>query len=278
MQTTSCAATRSCSRCTAWRKASADWCGCPGMGISASTLSTSASGITALTASAAALALGRDSAASWCVKRLCRTGFDNETRPESTKVILRTPQPMSVLATPQPRVPAPRSKNFSRFIFSGSNSGSKRHFMSFTLRSTASAAMRFLSRKVVRSKFWIFDHPAIGAASSAKARAAMSAAQSTKTARDRSAASPARAPRCGSRKARNRRLPGRWCATARSTFRKAQPKAAPSPEESAKQTTRPSSGMAAEPRSAENGRTSHAASALWRTSSHTPAAASAASS
>mmetsp|Transcript_197 Transcript_197/g.589 ORF Transcript_197/g.589 Transcript_197/m.589 type:complete len:308 (-) Transcript_197:53-976(-) len=283
MQTTSCAATRPCRRFTVAASTSGDWCGCPGMGISISSASALASGMTARTASQAACAFGRPSAASWCVKRLWRTGFDRETRPESTKVMRRTPQPMRARARWQPRVPAPRSRKRRLCILSGSSSGSRRHFMSFTLRSTASAAMRRLSMKAVRSKFWIFVQPANCASAGggdASAVAAGSAAASMKKTRERTGASAPRAARPGSRKARKRRRPGRCRASARMRFRSGHPGAPSAGEGSTKSTAGSSSSEAAagRPFRAPRARSSHGPPAAPRTSRQAPARARAASS
>mmetsp|Transcript_1362 Transcript_1362/g.3293 ORF Transcript_1362/g.3293 Transcript_1362/m.3293 type:complete len:276 (+) Transcript_1362:732-1559(+) len=199
------------------------------MGISISTASTSASGMMACTASVAACALDRDSAASRWTKRLWRTGLESDTRPESTKVMHRTPQPMRVRATLQPRVPAPRSRKRMAFSRSGSSSGSSRHFMSFTLRSTASAAMRFLSKKAVRSKFAIFDHPAnctsgFGAGTSSNWRATWHVSPEKTKTRERSGTSAPRLLRWGSRKARTRGTPPDLClASAKRRLRNGHP-------------------------------------------------------
>mmetsp|Transcript_39511 Transcript_39511/g.114025 ORF Transcript_39511/g.114025 Transcript_39511/m.114025 type:complete len:276 (+) Transcript_39511:746-1573(+) len=251
------------------------------MGISISTASVSASGMTAFTASQAATALERPSAASRCVKRLWRTGFESETLPESTKVIRRTPHPIKVRARWQPSVPAPSSRKRKFFIRSGSSSGKRRHCMSLTLRSTASAAIRLLSRNAVRSKFCIFVQPAScasgGARPSPSAAAAASAPASRWKTRERGAASPALAARPGSRKARKRRRPGRCWAMAKIRLRSGHPGAASAEEESTKPTTRSSSGTAAESRRALSLCVSQAPS--WPlTSRKAPAAASSASS
>mmetsp|Transcript_71303 Transcript_71303/g.220353 ORF Transcript_71303/g.220353 Transcript_71303/m.220353 type:complete len:306 (+) Transcript_71303:699-1616(+) len=281
MQTTSWAATRSFSRCTAFARASGDWCLCPGMGISISTASASASGITALTASQAAAALGLPSAASRCVKRLWRTGFERETLPESTKVMRRTPQPIRARARWQPSVPAPSKRKRRPFIRSGSSSGNRRHFMSLTLRSTASAAMRPLSRNAVRSKFWIFVQPANcasgGGGEDSSAAVAASAGASTKKTRERTGASAALAARPGSRKARKRCRPGLCRATARTKLRSGHPGAASAEDESTNATTRSPSGTAADSAKEPSLLVSQAAPAPL-TRRKAPAAASAASS
>mmetsp|Transcript_87524 Transcript_87524/g.151562 ORF Transcript_87524/g.151562 Transcript_87524/m.151562 type:complete len:213 (-) Transcript_87524:296-934(-) len=212
MQTTSWLSIKSRNLQIVFCSTSADWQGCPGMGTSSSWCSASASGITASTASRAHLAFDLPSAASWCVNKLWRTGFEKDTFPESTKVNFRTPQPINVRATLQPKVPEPRSRNLRFFIFSGSMSGKIRHLMSLTLRSTASEAMRFTSMKTFRSTDWIFDQPANWAAAgggSVSTASACALLASTKKTRERTAASLL-ACRCGSLNAKTLHRPGRW--------------------------------------------------------------------
>mmetsp|Transcript_106411 Transcript_106411/g.300934 ORF Transcript_106411/g.300934 Transcript_106411/m.300934 type:complete len:322 (-) Transcript_106411:269-1234(-) len=281
MQTTSWDATSSCSRCTSLRRVSGDWCGCPGIGISSSTASASASGITALTASHAATAFDRPCAASSCVKRLWRTGLDKETLPLSTNVMRLTPQPISVRARWQPSVPAPRSRNRRPRMRSGSSSGSNLHFMSLIFRSTASAAMRRLSMKAVRSKFWIFVQPANCASAGvgeASAVAAAAADASRKKTCDRAGTSAALEARLGSRKARNRLLPGACCATARTRFLIGQPGAPSAEDGSTKATARSPSAAEAHSGRAASLRTAQASEEVARTSTKAPAHARSASS
>mmetsp|Transcript_47757 Transcript_47757/g.86017 ORF Transcript_47757/g.86017 Transcript_47757/m.86017 type:complete len:222 (-) Transcript_47757:416-1081(-) len=221
MHTTSCSLIKSFSFAMEARKLSDDWCGCPGIGMSICTSFTSASGSTASTASRAASALGLPSAASRWVKRLCRTGFEKETLPESTNVIFLQPQPINCRAMPHPKVPEPKSRNLRFWMRAGSSSGITRHFMSFTLRSTALAAIVFESRKRVRSVVAILDHPArknFSGIGSNKAASAPPLSSSKEKTRDRNwaveesfAAYPplTASLSCGSRKAMNFCLPGR---------------------------------------------------------------------
>ena len=70
-------------------------------------------------ASAAACAFGvLPLTQSLKVKSVCRTGFEYDTTPESTNVIVRTPQPSRQRATAQPSVPAPMSKHRVAATFS----------------------------------------------------------------------------------------------------------------------------------------------------------------
>mmetsp|Transcript_91750 Transcript_91750/g.291113 ORF Transcript_91750/g.291113 Transcript_91750/m.291113 type:complete len:236 (-) Transcript_91750:52-759(-) len=193
----------------------------------------------------------------------------------------RTPHPIRVRERWQPSVPAPSRRKRRFFIRSGSSSGSSRHFMSFTLRSTASAAMRLLSRNAVRSKFWIFVQPANcasgGGGEDASAVAAASADASTKKTRERTGTSEPLAARPGSRNARNRCRPGLCWATAKIRLRMGHPGPASADEESTKTTARSSSGTAADSARALSLLVPQAPSAP-RTSRNAPEAASEASS
>jgi len=85
--------------------------GWPGIGTASSSPRASTPGNTRRSAAAAAGALGapprRQSVKSYSD---CRAGLLNETRPQSTSEIRRTPQPSSVRATAQPSVPAARAR------------------------------------------------------------------------------------------------------------------------------------------------------------------------
>jgi hypothetical protein len=78
------------------------------MGISKLTPVACTDGKMASSALAAASALGCPPwRQSWNTNRLCLTGLLKDTRDESTKVMVCIPQASNVLATTQPRVPAP---------------------------------------------------------------------------------------------------------------------------------------------------------------------------
>mmetsp|Transcript_73356 Transcript_73356/g.203604 ORF Transcript_73356/g.203604 Transcript_73356/m.203604 type:complete len:348 (-) Transcript_73356:269-1312(-) len=195
---------------------------------------------------------------------------------------------MSTRAMLQPSVPAPSSRKRVSLNRPGSRSGSSRHFISFTLRSTASAAMRRLSRKAFRSTELILDHPAKRAVAgggetstgSTNARFA-----STTNKRERTGASALRLFKCKSRKARKRRVPGRWCATTSSRLRRGHPKAPSEVDGSTKPTMRSSSAPDVAPSAAgpsrafvagnaDNGCTSQGAPEDARTRTNMPADAS----
>ena len=153
--TASCARTsasrRSTSRSAAAR-ASSPTTGCPGMGTAITTPCALTPGKTrvrfAAAASAFSLPPSRQSANSnsdW------RAGLEKDTRPESTNVNARTPQPSRVRATAHPSVPAPMIKHFVLVVVSKSRSGSKRHRMSFKLSSAAATASRVGSMLSPRS-------------------------------------------------------------------------------------------------------------------------------
>lgn len=152
--------------------------GWPGIGIESCTPSASASGKILFSDSAAASAFGLPpsrQSSNW--KRDCLTGFENATLPESTKVIFLQPQPWRererergrgrslhqllrlhssrwqgseltwrILATAQPRVPAPRRRHLAPAISSVLRPGRALHFISFRFRSIADEALCLGSR------------------------------------------------------------------------------------------------------------------------------------
>ena len=61
--------------------------------------------------------------------------------PESTNVMDLHPQPWRILATAQPRVPAPRRRHLALATWSTWRSGRARHLMSFRFKSMAAAAL-----------------------------------------------------------------------------------------------------------------------------------------
>ena len=153
-KTTSCAST-SCSRARTSDKTSsrsASLTGCPGMGMAMRCPADATPGKIRRRCSAAAAAFGappsRQSANS---KSDCRTGLLNDTTPESTKVMFRTPHARRHRATAHPSVPAPSSRHLVFANPSRSSSGRSRQRMSLRFRSTACDARRSGSMLAPRS-------------------------------------------------------------------------------------------------------------------------------
>ena len=153
-KTASCALINASRRATSFntRAASFEDTGCPGIGTDIFTPVACTPGKTRARFAAAASALGlppskqsANSNSDW------RTGFENETTPESTNVNRVAPHPRRHRATAHPSVPAPTSRHFVSAIFFRSRSGSKRHRMSFRLSSAAAIARRVGSMLSPRS-------------------------------------------------------------------------------------------------------------------------------
>ena len=124
-----------------WASSASPVTGWPGIGIARRRDDASTDGKMVRSALAAASAFGVwPSTQSAKLKSDCRTGFEYETTPESTSVILRTPQPRRQRATEQPRVPAPRRRQRVPATASLFSCGISRHRISCRLRSTDASA------------------------------------------------------------------------------------------------------------------------------------------
>mmetsp|Transcript_3444 Transcript_3444/g.11663 ORF Transcript_3444/g.11663 Transcript_3444/m.11663 type:complete len:301 (+) Transcript_3444:533-1435(+) len=154
---------------------------CPGIGINALTPRASTPGKIFLSRAAAVDALGAPpSRQSSNSNSDCRAGLLNDTFPESSSVIARTPQPNKHRATAHPNVPAPRSRHLVLASASASSSGSSRQRISFKFKSTACVARRVGSIDAPKSAhrgparpFALSSHPTAGPGGSAPASAAI---------------------------------------------------------------------------------------------------------
>lgn len=103
---------------------------------------------------AAAIALKDRSQQSSYSNKLCLAGFEKDTLPLSTNVMSLTPQPMSVLATAHPKVPAPRSKHLVVANNSVFRFGHNLHLINRTFKSTACSMIIFVFITALASRMF----------------------------------------------------------------------------------------------------------------------------